>query len=596
MIVVSGMLGAITLLILFSLRRNAAPGIGGIGEWVLAFLGGIVVVALLVGRGVWHPLLSHAVGNTLLVVSVLLIGRGLQRFYGAKPDVRPLALTAGVLFGVLVLLTVQDYGSRVRLTVVAAALLWAYGQALWCLHRHASGTLGERITQLGLMLPVLGIALRLLNLGQVGDVPQLFGPSLVQSLYLTAQGVGFLTAGVGFILMVNERTRVELQKLARSLEQTTHDLRQQSAAKSKFLAYAGHDIRQPLQAIHLQLAGLMASGLPSRQLETARQMELSVNALTDLLDALLDISKLEAGAVEPHRRALDLDVLLAQLVQELRPQAAARGLTLRLHLPPQEVTVWTDERLLASVLRNLIGNAIKYTREGGVLVAVRRRAAGYRLQVWDSGIGISLEHQERIFEEYYQVDNPQRDRSKGLGLGLAIVRRIAGLLDLQLRCRSRVGRGTVMELTLPAAERQPAVVTGGAGEGEELDLRGARVIVVEDAGDVAQALVQWLQALGAQVTHYRSADEALARPDTFGADLYLSDHRLPGRLTGLDFLETLRARVPGDVQAVLLTGDTSSDFIERLAASGWPVLYKPVHPRELRAVLKMVRAQAGMPA
>jgi len=189
------------------------------------------------------------------------------------------------------------------------------------------------------------------------------------------------------------------------------------------------------------------------------------------------------------------------------------------------------------------------------------------------------------------VDNPQRDRSKGLGLGLAIVRRISLLLGLNLTCRSRLGRGTVMELTLPPAT-QPSGVVVAAGEvpAGRLDLSGTRVVVLEDTVEVAQALSQWLQAQGARVAHYLSAEEALAAPDIETADFYLCDYRLPGRLTGLDFLQSLQARASDDIHAVLLTGDTSSQFIEQVAASGWPILFKPVRLRELEVFLKLLRA------
>ncbi len=592
-VVISAVLAVVTLVIFISLRRSVGSGIKGLNEWIVAFLAVILVVVLLVLRPILHPLWGVVVANTLIVSVAMLFDLGLKRFYGKPASRMPLLITAVGVFASQAFIAYGGLSYRIRLALVTTALLCAFSYALWNLLRNASGTFGERVVQVSLAVPIAGIALRLLTVGDVSAVSQLFRPSPIQSFYLASLGAGILTAGVGFILMVNERTRAELEKLTRSLEQTTQELRQQNEAKSKFLAYAGHDIRQPLQAIHLLLAGLMESGLQTPQQQTARLMETSVNALTDLLDVLLDISRLEAGAIQPQPRPVDLERLLAQLLQEFRPQASARGLQLRLHLPAQEVTVLSDERLLASVLRNLLGNAIKYTQRGGVLVSVRRAGQGYKLQVWDTGIGIAPEHQEQIFEEYYQVDNPQRDRSKGLGLGLAIVRRISALLDLQASCRSRPGRGTVMGVMLPAAVRESAGIGTARPSSDALDLSGTWVVVVEDAAEVAQALVQWLQARGARVTHCRTADEALAVPGIGTADFYLSDYRLPGRMSGLDFLNAMRERRQDEVQAVLLTGDTSSRFIERVAASGWPVLYKPVHPRELRAMLKLVRASGA---
>lgn len=591
-IVMSAFLALVTLLILISLRRSVSAQVKGLGEWIVADLGFLLAVVLLNLRSLVHPFWGVVVANTLILMAVLLFGHGLRRFYGEQPPLRPLVLTGAAFFAAVAFVNFVLQSYPLRLALVTTSLLGAFVFALWHLSRHVAGTFGERVTQLALALPAVGIMVRLVTVGEVGSQSQLFQSSPVQSFYIASLGGGVLSAGVGFILMVNERTRTELEKLARSLERTTQELRQQNEVKSKFLAYAGHDIRQPLQAMHLLLAGLLESGLNAAQEKTARMMELSVQALTDLLNSLLDISKLEAGAIQPNLRPVELDVVLARLVQEFMPQARAKGLHLRLRLPRQTPLVQTDEQLLASVLRNLLGNAIKYTQRGGVLVALRRSASGWKLQVWDTGIGIAEEHLAHVFEEYYQVDNPQRDRSKGLGLGLAIVHRMAALLELQLACRSRLGQGTAMEITLAAADGlRPGDVDAGA-TASQIRLQGARVVVVEDDAAVAQALGQWLQAQGAAVVHYPSAEDALAAPDIASADIYLSDYRLPGQLTGIDFLETLRSRSPRDVPGVLLTGDTSSQFIEQVAASGWLILFKPVHPRELQAVLKLLRTSA----
>lgn len=586
-VVISALLAVVILVILVSLRRSVHASIRGIDEWVAAFVLVIATVLLLVFRSQLPFLLGHVLANVTLVVAILLLDLGLQKLYGVPATLRPRLLVAAGVLVLLVGAAVTDDDFNLRLTLVTVALLGCLGWTLWHLLRHAAGTFGERVTQIALAVPVAGVALRLYTVGEVGHEVALFQPSVVQSLYLTSLGAGILSAGVGFILIVNERTRARLETLARDLEQTTQELRQQNEVKSKFLAYAGHDIRQPLQAIHLLLGGLLQSGLTARQQDTARMMESSANALSDLLDTLLDLSRLDAGAIRPYWQAVDLDLLLMRVVQEFMPQAAAKGLRLKLRLGASRNSVRTDERLLASVLRNLVGNAIKYTARGGVLVAVRRAPQGLTVEVRDSGAGIAPEHQARIFEEYYQVDNPQRDRRRGLGLGLAIVSRISGLLDLQVRCRSRPGCGTVMALSLPLAAEPCVPGTSPPPADAALDLGGRKVVVVEDAEDVARALVLWLQARGATVAHYTSAEAALADPAVPGADLYLSDHRLPGRHTGMDFLNAVRARAGGEVRGVLITGDTSSAFIGMAAASGWPILFKPVHPRELAAVLAL---------
>ncbi|MFN4004771.1 MAG: hybrid sensor histidine kinase/response regulator [Hylemonella sp.] len=589
-IVINGLLAIVILVILLSLRRSVPAGVRGLAAWIGAYAAMVGTVVLLVLRP-WLPLLAtHALANALLVQAILLIDLGLRRFHGRPASARGrllVALAALLVFGLAVL---EGAGARTRLLLVTSFLLGSLVWTLVYVLRRPRPTVGERVTQLALLAAGAGVAYRLLTLEQVGPESVLFHPTPAQAVYMTALSTGLLTAGVGLILMVNERLRTELEGLTRTLAQTTEELRQQSEAKSKFLAYAGHDIRQPLQAIHLLMGSLLQTGGSPRQQEILRQMEVSVHALSELLDTLLDISRLDAGAVKPQWADVALDALLARLLQEFRPQAAARGLRLRLWLPRGPLQVRTDERLLGSVLRNLLSNALKYTPQGSVLVAVRRRQDGQLLvQVRDSGIGIAPEHLQRVFDEYFQVDNPQRDRRRGLGLGLAIVRRIDQLLGLRLQCRSQPGRGTVMAVSLPPAQGLPAPASPLRDDGG-LDLRGRQVVLVEDAPEVAGALQAWLQARGAQVRQYSDADAALRAPAVDQADLYLCDYRLPGRLTGIDLLDALQQRRGGPLPGLLLTGDTSSAFIATAAASGWPMLFKPVQSRELAAVLRLVLA------
>jgi signal transduction histidine kinase len=395
-------------------------------------------------------------------------------------------------------------------------------------------------------------------------------------------------------------TRAQLRSSEQALKASNWELQQQSAAKTRFLAYAGHDLRQPLQAMHLFLASLMNSGLDKQQENLARMLQASADALDSLLDSLLAISKLDAGVIRPELQALDVDVLLAKLVQEFEAQARAKGLRLTLWAPAEAVTVMTDERLLSSVLRNLMANAIKYTQQGGVLLAVRRRAPGVSVQVWDTGPGIADAEQQHIFKEFYQVDNPQRDRTRGLGLGLSIVRRISDLLQLDVACRSRLGRGTVMTLALPLAAGDRGVLRPAAEtppQAPALDLMGLHVVLLEDAAEVAAAQTAWLTSCRARVTHFASAEEALAQDDQIrAADFFLCDYRLPGSLTGLDFLHALQARHGKIRHAALLTGDTSADFIEMATASGWPVLFKPIQPARLQHLLVPWLKNRGNPA
>lgn len=409
-------------------------------------------------------------------------------------------------------------------------------------------------------------------------------------LCMTGLGIHLaLTAGIAHARnQALYDTRAQLKASEQALQQANRGLQQQIMAKTRFLAYAGHDLRQPLQAMHLFLDSLANSPLDGRQQHLTQMLQSSAVALESLLDSLLHISKLDAGVIRPELQALDLDVLLTGLQQEFEPQARGKGLRLRLWLPDETVTVVTDENLLASLLRNLVSNAIKYTERGGVLLAVRRVGGRLRLQVWDTGIGISPADRQRIFDEFYQVDNPQRDRTRGLGLGLAIVQRIAGLLGLQVACRSRPGRGTVMEVLLPQAQADLAPTRTARPAGADmLDLRGRHVVLIEDTADVAMAQTVWLESCGACVTRFSDADSALNRLEELArTDFFLCDYRLPGQASGLDFLDALKARYGPGVHGALLTGDTSSDFIEMASGRGWPVLFKPVQAARLRQLLQ----------
>jgi signal transduction histidine kinase len=254
----------------------------------------------------------------------------------------------------------------------------------------------------------------------------------------------------GLEAMVYERTeslRVANQELRVAKEAA--DVASQ--AKSRFLAAASHDLRQPLQAINLFQNALHATALNPEQKNICNYLSQASSSLGELLNTLLDISKIDGGVITPRPEIIGVHDLFGRIDTELAPLAAEKSLRFRLRYPASDIALFTDEKLLKSLLHNLIGNAIKYTEQGGVLVAVRQRGEQALVQIWDSGIGIAPEHMEAIFDEYFQVANAERDRTKGLGLGLAIVRRLAKLLDTDVVCRSRPGRGSVFEFRLPLA-------------------------------------------------------------------------------------------------------------------------------------------------
>lgn len=386
-----------------------------------------------------------------------------------------------------------------------------------------------------------------------------------------------------------EAERQRLDVLNRALEEA-------NAAKTRFLAAASHDLRQPVQALALNMAALE---IESRQAGTPAQTGLvqrmadSLQALSQMFDVLLDISRLDAGIVPVNPQTLALAPLLQRLHGELAGAAAERGLRLALHLPRRAATATTlsDPVLLERSLRNLLDNALKYTARGGVLLALRPRAPGWIVQVLDTGAGMAPEVLERACEEFFQADNPGRDRARGLGLGLAIVQRMLHLLGHGLVLTSRPGQGTVATVRLvrgpdrPAEAAPPAASSPGAQTG--------LVAVIDDDAAVRDGLAALLQRWGHGVLAGADAQALLAAWLAAGrppVQALISDLRLAGAGTGLGAVAALRAAWQHEVPALIVTGDIAPERLQLLRDSGLPWLAKPVMPMRLRGWL------AGLPA
>ena len=368
-----------------------------------------------------------------------------------------------------------------------------------------------------------------------------------------------------------------------------------SLAKTRFLAAASHDLRQPIQAINLFLDALNRTKRSEDQKEISGYLSMAVRSLGELLSGLLDISKLEAGIVEPHLELTDTENVLRRIEAEFAPMAPEKNLRFKRFARHGGLALHTDPDLLLRILRNIVGNAVKYTEQGGILVGARRRGDHGVIQVWDTGIGVAPEHMSQIFEEYVQIGNPERDKTKGLGLGLAIVRRLAKLIDGEIHCRSRLGRGTVFEISLPLAHGplngdESPVPRVSVDSEDPSDLTGRRIVVIEDDVLVAKAIEQSLGALGMAVTAFKDAEDALASLGIADADFYISDLRLPGRFDGVQLLNAIQQRSARPISAVLLTGDTSPNQIDLSACSDWNVLFKPV---DLSKLLSMMIDTSG---
>jgi signal transduction histidine kinase/CheY-like chemotaxis protein len=385
-----------------------------------------------------------------------------------------------------------------------------------------------------------------------------------------------------------ERLNIELEQ---RVSQRTLELAEANAAKTRFIAAASHDLRQPVVTIGL-LVGLMreqVASLPAVR-GVVDRIYAAVGSMEALLNGLMDLSRLEPGTLKPRLQTVPLTWIFEAIARHEQPAATLKGLTLTFR--PTSLTVTSDPVLLDQIVRNLVSNAIRYTDRGGVLVTARRRGAHALLQVWDTGRGIPAEAQERVFEEFVQLDNPARDRSKGQGLGLAIVRRGAAALGHPLSLRSVPGRGSCFGLELPLSTAP--VPTLADPQHAPDPLRGCRLWLIEDDAAVREALALRLRSWGADV-HTLASVAAVRTQLSLCAvaaapwpELVVSDQRLPDG-SGLECIELIRAQAGHAMPALIVTGDTAPADVERLRATGLPLLFKPFRPAELLARLHGAR-------
>ena len=362
------------------------------------------------------------------------------------------------------------------------------------------------------------------------------------------------------------------------------------ASRTKFFAAASHDLRQPLHAISLYLPVLEEDAESDRSRQMTKAIGNACESMNMLLDSLLEISRLDAGVIEPRIDAVSLADVFDQLATEFKPQAEARSLELR--VVPASGWVNTDIALLWPILRNLLSNAIRYTPKGRILLGVRRRGDKVALEVWDTGVGIAANQHERIFEEFHQLDNPERDRNKGLGLGLAIVRRLATLLDHPLELHSREGRGTVFRLELPLTDEPAADAAGDEAATAFPDMAGLLAVLVEDDAEILEATKFMLNRWRCDVIVAESVADATARVEAAGRapDFVLADLRLRGSETGVQAIEAVRNAVGEPVPGLIVTGDTDPQRLRQVAESDYTLLHKPVSAAKLRMAIEVLLA------
>ena len=404
-----------------------------------------------------------------------------------------------------------------------------------------------------------------------------------------------------FSQRVNVVNRDELGALAANVNRTSeqlgrlyHQLELANLAKSRFLAAASHDLRQPLHALNLFLDQRRSE---TDQVERSRldaQIDAAVAAMNELFNSLLDISKLDAGVLAPSISEFPVDHLLKRI--ETTFAATARENGLRLRVVSSRAWVRSDFILLERILLNLVSNAVRYTERGGVVVGCRHRNGRLRIDVCDSGIGIPEDQRRNIFGEFYQLDGGEKDRRGGLGLGLAIVDRLCGLLDHPIELTSSVGSGSRFSVLVPSAPAGTAQASLDVPRPLVDSERGKLVMVIDDNELVRDGMRGLLKSWGCLVVTAESEDAAMAKLAEHGRrpDLIISDYHLAHGKTGFELIDRLRRACGAQIPAFLISGDTAPERLREASASGYYLLHKPVLPITLRSVVsQLLKNQQG---
>jgi two-component system CheB/CheR fusion protein len=399
----------------------------------------------------------------------------------------------------------------------------------------------------------------------------------------------------GVVITFNDIT--QRKKIIRALEVATKQAEQANLAKTRFLAAASHDLRQPLQTLAL-LQGMLAKIVEGdRGRKLVAKVDDTLGAMSGMLNALLDINQIESSSVQPEITTFPVNDLLDRLQDAFTYHAQAKGLAL--HVVPCGLQIDSDPRLLEHILRNLVANGLKYTQAGRVLIGCRRHADRLRIEVWDTGIGIPSTELNLIFDEYHQIDNPAREQSRGLGLGLAIVQRLAALLGCPVDVRSCEGRGSVFTVSVALASRSATPTTPPPPAGESVvappnERATGKIMVVEDDPDLRSLLEMFLRDEGHAVA--TAANGVLALEMVAHAaikpDLIFVDYNLPGGMHGLDFAASLRARLGFRVPVVVLTGDISTETLRAIAQAGFRQINKPARLADLSRLVQDILGAA----
>ncbi|NQU70911.1 MAG: PAS domain S-box protein [Rhodospirillales bacterium] len=379
---------------------------------------------------------------------------------------------------------------------------------------------------------------------------------------------------------ITHRTQTEM-----ALREAKESAERANASKSRFLAAASHDLRQPIQALNLFVHSLGRKAKGNEEIEElVGNIRLSSEVMSGLLNALLDISKLDAGMVDPEIEDFPIETVLDDVSNTFLEHARAKGLELR--VVSSGAVVKSDPTLVRRIIYNYVSNAVRYTDSGRVLLGCRKVGDMLHIEVWDTGPGIPESEQTQIFEEFYQLENPARDRSRGLGLGLAIIKRTAVLLGLEIGLRSVPGKGSMFWFATPISPEH-AIAVAEFVPPQSSTVNSGKIILIEDDAIVLRGLEEVLLGAGYDVVATESAEEALThlRGAVVPPDLIIADHRLGFEVTGIDAIGVLQDEFGDDVPAIIITGDTAPDRLREASEGGHVLLHKPVAPELLLKIV-----------
>jgi len=570
------------------LRRVEQQRVAMLYGNTLAVSGSAILMAIVIAVIAWpHARLTNLAvwcGAVLLVqVGVQVLAIGYHR--AAAHEAAPLqwgwrlaigAAIAGSIWGSAAFVLV-DSSQSLTIALISACVA---GRAIISVLTHAHFPPALH----AFAVPIFGLlAIRYITLGGSGN-------AALGVMWIAVLGYLLLFVDRHARAIVNQiRLRYENERLVDELKQQNavaerarEKAEEASRSKSRFFAAANHDLRQPLHSLGLFATALRNGQVDANGRKLIDQILQCTESLEQLFDNLLDISRLDAGQVEVKRETLSVNAVFDRLRSTFAVPAEAKGL--KLSIRRSKATVATDSTLLFRVLSNLVANAIRYTEHGGVLVVCRMRKRSVSIEVWDTGVGIPTDQHERVFEEFYQINNPARDRSQGLGIGLATVRRIVQLLNHPLRLRSVIGKGTVFSVEVPLADAR--IAHAATVEQKVPNLIGGKLIaVIDDEESVRLGMQSLLESWGCKCVTAMDGQEALANLGQRRPDFIIADLRLRTAESGIDVIRQLRLKLGEHIPAVLISGDTAPEQLRNVSAAGLTMMHKPLKAVRLRAML-----------